>query len=92
MKRLVALLFVLTLSGCASTQGSVVLPKWPDVPADLKTPATELTPLDEKQRTLSDLLSNVNANYTEYYVLKEKYEAWQSWYNSQQKIVDGLQK
>ena len=42
------------------------------------------------EANLSDLISNSNDNYTQYYILKEKYEGWQNWYNGQQKIWQGL--
>jgi hypothetical protein len=36
-------------------------------------------------------LENANSNYAEYYLLKEKYETWQQWYNQQQKIYQDAQ-
>lgn len=89
MKRLIAI-FSLLLSACANTTAPVI-PKWPTAPADLQQPAADLTPLAPEQRNLSDLLDNANNNYTQYYILKEKYEGWQNWYNTQQKIWKGLQ-
>jgi hypothetical protein len=67
------------------------MPKWPTVPADLQQPAQELKPLDPGQRNLSDLIGNANQNYIQYYLLKEKYEGWQNWYKTQEKIWQGLQ-
>jgi len=88
MKRLIVIsLFLLT--ACASNKAPMI-PKWPDAPADLQTPAQDLTPLAQEQHNLSDLIANANDNYAQYYVLKEKYEGWQSWYNSQKKIQEGL--
>ena len=75
------------LSGCAS-QPAVM--NFPDVPAELKEPAPVLTPLGKDQHKLSDLIQNANDNYSEYYVLKNKYEAWQTWYEKQQKIYSGV--
>ena len=92
MKRLIVILSVLALCGCTAMQGPVVLPKWPDAPSDLQQPAADLTPLAPEQRNLSDLILNSNENYSQYYILKEKYEGWQSWYNSQKQIFGGLQK
>ena len=88
MKRLIVIsLFLLT--ACASNKAPT-LPKWPTAPADLQQPAQELTPLAPDQRNLSDLITNANDNYAQYYILKERYEGWQNWYNSQQKIWEGL--
>ena len=89
MKRLI-LISLFALSACA-TNKSAVIPNWPTAPADLQQPATDLTPLASDKHDLSDLLDNANDNYAQYYILKEKYEGWQNWYNSQQKIWQGLQ-
>ena len=89
MKKII-LVSLFLLSACASSKAPIVL-KWPEAPADLQQPAAELTPLAPEQRNLSDLIENSNKNYTQYYILKEKYEGWQNWYNSQQKIWQGLQ-
>lgn len=88
MKRTIIIL-AMFLSACANTVAPV-MPSWPTAPTDLQTPAPELTPLGPDQRNLSDLIENSNDNYTQYYILKEKYEGWQSWYDSQKKIWDGL--
>jgi len=34
-------------------------------------------------------LLNANSNYSQYYQLKKKYEAWQEWYAAQKKIYEG---
>jgi hypothetical protein len=60
--------------------------QWPAVPTELTEPANDLTPLSADKKTLTDLLENANANFGEYYVLKQKYQAWQQWYNEQMKI------
>lgn len=89
MKQLIVIsLFLLT--ACASNKAQII-PNWPEAPADLQQPAPELTPLAPEQRSLSDLIENSNENYTQYYILKDKYEGWQNWYNTQQKIWKGLQ-
>lgn len=63
---------------------------WPEVPQSLTEPAQDLSPLPEDKKTLTDLLQNVNQNYGSYYELKEKYEAWQEWYNSQKRIYESV--
>lgn len=90
MKRLI-FISVLLLSACASNNTAKPIPNWPEAPTDLQQPAPDLTPLAPEKRNLSDLIENSNENYTQYYILKEKYEGWQNWYNSQQKIWQGLQ-
>ena len=89
MKKL-TVMFTFLLSACANTTAPVI-PNWPLVPSDLQQPAQDLTPLAEDKHNLSDLIENANENYSQYYILKEKYEGWQNWYNSQQKIWQGLQ-
>lgn len=76
------------LSGCV-TKPTIVSMKWPEVPSDLQTTATDLTPLSDKDRTFTGLLLNANSNYSQYYQLKKKYEAWQEWYAAQKKIYEG---
>jgi hypothetical protein len=64
--------------------------KWPDAPAELQQPATDLKPLPAEKKTLADLIENANENYGTYYQLKEKYEAWQHWYSDQKKIYESV--
>jgi hypothetical protein len=52
--------------------------------------ASNLQPLPEDKKTLTDLLENANENFGTYYQLKSKYEAWQEWYNSQKKIYESV--
>ena len=63
---------------------------WPEVPANLLEQASNLQPLPEDKKTLTDLLENANENFGTYYQLKSKYEAWQEWYNSQKKIYESV--
>jgi hypothetical protein len=50
----------------------------------------ELTPLNDNQIDLSDLLENANENYGKYYELRERYLAWQEWYQAQRKIFEEI--
>ena len=88
MKKLIIVSLFL-LSACANNVAPI-MPKWPDAPADLQQPAQDLTPLPPEKRNLSHLISNSNDNYSQYYILKEKYEGWQNWYNNQKQIWQGL--
>jgi uncharacterized lipoprotein YmbA len=90
MKQLIVVLALVMLSGCATKISPVNL-KWPDAPAELLVPAEDLTPLTADQTRLSDLLDNANTNFSKYYILKDKYDAWQSWYNSHKQIYQGAQ-
>ena len=62
--------------------------RWPAVPAELTAPVNDLAPLPEDKKTLTDLLENVNQNYSQYYILKQKFEAWQEWYRVQKHIFE----
>ncbi len=85
--RLLLILSVLALTGCASDP---MVMNFPDAPAELRQPAPELKPLDKNQRKQSDLIQNANENYSKFYELKNRYEAWQEWYEKQQKIYQGV--
>ena len=64
--------------------------KWPAAPAELQQPADNLKPLPADKKTLADLIENANENYGTYYQLKERYEAWQQWYDTQKKIYESV--
>jgi hypothetical protein len=63
---------------------------WPEAPADLLQPASDLKPLSEDKKTLTDLIENVNENYSSYYTLKLKYNSWIEWYNKQKEIFESV--
>lgn len=83
MKKLLPIILLL-LSGC--TVPVPITFTWPDVPSELTSPAPDLTPLSDKDLSFTSMLLNVNSNFSQYYQLKKKYEAWQEWYITQQKI------
>ena len=90
MKKLMLPLIALALTGCASTVP--VTMSFPEPPASLMEPAEKLTPLDNKKKKveLSDLIENANENAGKYYKLREKYNAWQLWYEEQKKIYESV--
>jgi hypothetical protein len=63
---------------------------WPEAPVNLLEPASNLKPLPEDKKTLTDLIENANENFGTYYQIKSKYEAWQEWYNSQKKVYESV--
>jgi len=89
MKKIL-LISLLVLTGCAT---KIVAPgeKWPEVPAALTAPVPNLTPMAPGDTSFSDLLININQNYTAYYQLKNKIEQWQQWYNDQKLIYKQTQ-
>ena len=90
MKHVIVALTLVMLSGCATKVAPINL-KWPDAPSELMQPAEDLTPLAVDQNKLSDLIDNANTNISKYYILKDRYEAWQSWYDSHKQIYQGAQ-
>jgi hypothetical protein len=90
MKRLVVIVLLL-LSGCATKLAPVSM-TWPAAPEELFAPVDELTPLAEDKKTLADMIQNANENYSKYYLLKDRYQAWQDWYKSQKKINEDAAK
>lgn len=84
MKKLI-LISALLLGGCVSVPIDRTFPK---IPSSLREPAPDLTPLTMKNPQLSDLISNANDNYSEYYKLRNKYNEWLTWYETQKKIFE----
>jgi hypothetical protein len=86
MNTLLASIVLVLMTGC-----STVVPvkeEWPTAPQELLTPASNLTPMSVDKTELSDLLENANNNFTQYYLLKDRFTAWQKWYTDQQKIYE----
>ena len=63
---------------------------FPEVPENLMEKSTNLKPLPEDKKTLADLIENANENFSAYYILKEKYDAWQEWYKMQRRIHESV--
>ena len=78
-----ALLAPMLLAGCMST--APVVPKWPDVPAEMLIACPDLKTVDGTNTELSKVLETVADNYKEYYTCKDKTEDWIFWYNEQKK-------
>ena len=86
MKKLI-IIACMVISGCTTVP---VTAKFPSAPDSLKEPAPALRTLDAPKPELSDLITNANDNYAEYYRLREKYNGWINWYNDQKKIFDSV--
>jgi len=86
MKKLILIASVV-LVGCTTVPVTVKFPKAPD--ALTEAPRT-LRTLDTTQPELSDLISNANDNYAEYYRLRDKYNGWIDWYNTQKQIFESV--
>jgi starvation-inducible outer membrane lipoprotein len=86
MKKLI-LISMLLLSGCISVPVDRTFPKIPD---SFRESVPDLTPLSVKNPQLSDIISNANDNYSEYYKLRNRYNEWINWYDTQKKIFESV--
>jgi len=86
MKRLIVAT-CLIVSGCVSVP---VDRKFPTAPDALKEPAPALKTLAVPKPELSDLITNANDNYAEYYRLRDRYNGWIDWYNTQKQIFESV--
>jgi len=86
MKKLMVIA-LLALAGCTTVP---VTAKFPTVPDSLKDPAPILKTLDMPKPELSDLITNANDNYAEYYRLRDRYNGWINWYNTQKQIFESV--
>lgn len=92
MKKLILLISVLLLTACASSAIVPVTLKFPSVPDDLKAACPDLEQIDPDTKKLSQVLTVVGDNYSQYYECKAKVDNWIEWYNSQQQIYDKVSK
>jgi len=90
MKKLLLVCAIFALVGCANTMTAKVTMTWPDTPPDLKTACPDLAPVDPDTTKLSDALNVITANYSQYYLCKDKVDNWLDWYNNQQKIYNSV--
>jgi len=86
MKKLI-IVAALILAGCTTVP---VTAKFPTAPDTLTEPAAALRTLDKQKPELSDLISNANDNYAEYYRLRDRYNGWIDWYNTQKQIFESV--
>ena len=86
MKKLILIASVV-LVGCTTVP---VTAKFPTAPDTLTESAITLKTLDAPKPELSDLINNANDNYAEYYRLRDKYNGWINWYNTQKQIFESV--
>jgi hypothetical protein len=82
------LLILLLLAGCSTTVP--VARKFPDVPVALKEPCKPLTQVKQDTTKLSEVITVVVDNYTEYHMCSTKVDMWIEWYSSQKEIFDSV--
>jgi type IV pilus biogenesis protein CpaD/CtpE len=86
MKRLL-IIMALLLAGCASSD---VTRHFPDVPSELKTACPDLELVSSKTDKLSDVITVVTDNYTEYHLCRIRVDGWIEWYNAQKSIFESV--
>ena len=84
--RYLALLMPFLLAGCLATP---VKRNFPEVPEELKVVCPDLQKIKEDAK-LSDVVSTVSTNYTQYHECRAKVDAWSEWYKTQKEIFDSV--
>jgi hypothetical protein len=85
MKRLLAFIPVVLLTGCLNTP---VARHFPEVPEELKTACPSLEQVDPTTTKLSEVVRVVTDNYTQYHECRVKVDAWIEWYKTQRSIFE----
>ena len=85
-----AVMLALLLSGCSTVVP--VTARFPEPPGKgAMTGCPALQKLNDGAR-LSDVATTVTMNYSTYYECAVKTDAWQEWYQIQQRIFEGVEK
>lgn len=80
-----SLLIVLLLAGCSTAVP--VARKFPDVPSEILAECSTLQQTQDDAK-LSDVITVVTKNYSQYHECRAKQAAWVEWYETQKKIFD----
>jgi hypothetical protein len=86
MKLVITLISIIALSGCSTTVP--VIRTLPEAPEVLMAPCPSLQLLPEGTIKLSDVLSTVAQNYSQYAECQVIVKQWQEWYTNQKKIFE----
>jgi hypothetical protein len=74
------------LAGCLATP---VKRNFPEVPAELKVSCPDLQKVKDDAK-LSDVISTVSTNYTQYHECRAKVDTWVEWYTNQKDIFESV--
>ena len=74
------------LAGCLATP---VKRNFPEVPEELKVVCPDLQKVKQDAK-LSDVISTVSTNYTQYHECRAKVDAWNEWYKNQKEVFDSV--
>ena len=90
MKKIIAIALLALLYGCASTPIPVAR-QFPEVTNAFRTPCSDdLKKIDPHTTKLSDVVSTVIDNYSQYHECSIKLKAWIDWYDQQKAIFDSV--
>lgn len=90
MKRLLIVLTVLMMTGCAMFQKPVPVKRnFPAVPVELMEVCPDLKKTEQTEK-LSDVLKVVVDNYGQYHECKVKVDTWIEWYKTQKDIFESV--
>jgi len=79
-------IFIILLAGCSTTVVPVKQ-KFPPASQSLMMSCPDLTEVKETEK-LSDVLTVVTKNYSDYHQCRFKVDAWIEWYKTQQQEFD----
>ena len=82
---IVVAIFVIVLTGCASTTVPVTM-NFPQAPEPLLLEPEKLDPLPEDAKEMTELLENSTVNYGRHRELQIKYLQWQRWYETNRRL------
>ena len=74
------------LAGCLATP---VKRNFPEVPPELKVACPDLQKVKPDSK-LSDVITTVSSNYTQYHECRAKVDAWNEWYKTQKEVFDSV--
>ena len=83
------LLIPFLLSGCAT-----VVPverHFPEVPKEINESCHDLVMLESNTTKLSDVITNVTTNYSQYHECRGKVDAWVEWYKQQKQTFEEVE-
>lgn len=88
MKTLIALIPTLLLTGCLTTVP--VKRNFPSIPPELEQACPDLQQANAETKQLSELISIVSKNYSEYHQCRIKVDLWLEWYKQQKEIFESV--
>lgn len=89
MKKLLIVVTVLMMTGCAMFSPTPVKRTFPSVPSELMEACPDLKKTEPTEK-LSEVLRVVVDNYGQYHECKIKVDTWVEWYKTQKDIFESV--